>query len=335
MIRSFDLLDLPTLHRYRHEGLFLDSALALTWGTTLVPAGALLSYLAPATGIFTCLSHEDGKGARPMLAQLTHTASSPHARLSFIAPESALDSAALQELMEYMAAQVGERGGHNLLAEVDESTQIYEALRRAGFAIYARQRIWKVEDWPKEGERVKGWRSVVSREEIAVRSLYNALVPALVQQVEPPPWDRLRGMIYRHEGDVLAYAGLTYGPRGIIVQPFFHPDVEDITPKVVALLDNLPNRLTRSVHVRVRSYQSWLESALEEVGAQPGPRQAVMVKRLVVPIQEPAQSPLTAITGTRANPTVPFTRSIHRTAPPSKPVSPASGVPASATENGA
>jgi hypothetical protein len=35
-----------------------------------------------------------------------------------------------------------------------------------------------------------------------------------------------------------------------------------------------------------------------------------MVKRLAVHLQEPAQSPLTAIQGTRANPTVPFTRSI-------------------------
>jgi hypothetical protein len=31
----------------------------------------------------------------------------------------------------------------------------------------------------------------------------------------------------------------------------------------------------------VRSYQAWLEPILEDLGAQPGSRQAVMVRRLV------------------------------------------------------
>jgi hypothetical protein len=36
----------------------------------------------------------------------------------------------------------------------------------------------------------------------------------------------------------------------------------------------------------VRSYQAWLESVLEDLGAQPGPRQAVMVRRLVKTIKD-------------------------------------------------
>ena len=36
----------------------------------------------------------------------------------------------------------------------------------------------------------------------------------------------------------------------------------------------------------MRSYQAWLEASLEELGAEAGPRQAVMVKRLAKPVKE-------------------------------------------------
>ena len=63
---------------------------------------------------------------------------------------------------------------------------------------------------------------------LRIRSLYNNLVPGLVQQVEPLPPDQLRGMVYYQQGELLAYVELRYGPRGIWAQPFVHPDAEDI-----------------------------------------------------------------------------------------------------------
>jgi hypothetical protein len=45
-IRLFDWRDLPVLIRYRRHGLFFDNALVLTRGQALVPAGAMMSYLA-------------------------------------------------------------------------------------------------------------------------------------------------------------------------------------------------------------------------------------------------------------------------------------------------
>jgi hypothetical protein len=47
------------------------------------------------------------------------------------------------------------------------------------------------------------------------------------------------------------------------------------------LLSKVPNRRSRPVYICVRSYQSWLETAIEDLGAEAGPRQAVMVKQLV------------------------------------------------------
>ncbi len=114
-----------------------------------------------------------------------------------------------------------------------------------------------------------------------IRSLYNNLVPALVQQVEPFASQRPKGMVYYEHGDLIAFVELKYGHRGIWAQPFVHPDAQDMAEHLFDLLNKIPNRRSRPVYICVRSYQSWLETAIEDLGAEAGPRQAVMAKQLV------------------------------------------------------
>ena len=56
-VRLFDWSDLPALHHYRKDGVFLDSALLLTRGPLVGPGGIVL-LLAPSMGIFTCYSRK-------------------------------------------------------------------------------------------------------------------------------------------------------------------------------------------------------------------------------------------------------------------------------------
>ena len=44
----------------------------------------------------------------------------------------------------------GERGALRLLADVDEQTLAFEALRKCGFAIYNRQRVWRLMSWQQD-----------------------------------------------------------------------------------------------------------------------------------------------------------------------------------------
>ena len=113
-VRFFDWRDLPILHRYRHRGLFLDAATMLTRGQFLVPAGAMLAYFAPAIGIFTFLCENGDHSESPLLGQVTHPPGSPSARLSFLAPESALESFELPALLDYAALQIGERSSRRI-----------------------------------------------------------------------------------------------------------------------------------------------------------------------------------------------------------------------------
>jgi hypothetical protein len=195
-----------------------------------------------------------------------------------------------------------------LLADADEGTQAFEALRQAGFAIYARQRVWRLKGQPVGESQPTAWRQAIERDLIPVRSLYNNLIPGLVQQVEPFPAERLHGLILRQEDDLLAYVELKYGHRGVWVQPFVHPDLENVSERLADLLANLPNRLARPMYLCVRSYQAWLEAVIENLGAEPGPRQAIMVKHLAIPQKALRTLALPAMEGGHPEVTAPISR---------------------------
>lgn len=301
-IRLFDWPDIPILHRYRRCGLFLDTALVLTRGSLLISARTVLSAAGLGGGVYTYLCNQDEGNRDPLLAQVTHKTGATFARVSFIAPDEAVMSADLLALFDQLAPAVGERGAFHILAEVDEHSQALNVLRQAGFAIFAKQRIWRLDEKAESKPGHAGWQRCSGQDTIRVRSLYTDLVPGLVQQVEPLPRQRMNGMVYYRDGALLAYVELRYGPVGVWVQPFIHPDARDFTPHLGALLRSLPGRRARPLYLCIRSYQSWLEGMLEELGAVAGVSQAVMVRHLGVARRAVQPVTLPAINGTRAEP---------------------------------
>ncbi len=307
-IRPLDWRDIPALHRYRKQGVFLNSALLLTRGAHMF-AGSLLSYLAPASGIFTSVSTNNNNTKHNLIGQVIHLQASQTAHLTFLMPEEALDSASLSELMDHLSVQVIEHGAFRLLAEVDERSRAYESLRSTSFSIYARQRIWRIPE-PTSGQDLPvSWQVASEQDLIPVRSLYHNTVPGLVQQVEPFPVERLNGMVFRQGEDVLAYIELKYGHRGIYAQPFIDPDAEHLVPDLWELLPQVPHRRSRPVYLCIRSYNSWLESSLEDFGAQGGSLQAVMVKHLAVPQKAVRSFALPALEGGHPEVTAPISQS--------------------------
>jgi hypothetical protein len=278
--RPFDWRDLPTLHRYRDQCFFLDTLLVLTNGPVFAPTGALLSFLSPGTGALTYVQMPAERNNSVLFGQVTHSPGSLSAHLSFFAPLSAIGGEGLPNLMDHMVAQVGERGALHVLAEVDEQTEMFEFLRQMGFGIYTRQRIWKMFEGTASKTLPGLRRAISSRDLASVKFLYANLIPGLVQQVEPFPAGQMRGLVYYRGNELLAFVEIKYGPRGIWVQPFIHPDAENVVEPIFLFLKDLPNRRSRPVYVCVRSYQSWLESILEQCDAQPERSQGVMVRHL-------------------------------------------------------
>jgi hypothetical protein len=305
IIRPFDWRDLPALQRNRKNSVYLHSLVRLTRGVQLL-SGAIISSFASSSGIFTSVSLNNGDTKDPLIGQITHPSGSQLAHLSFLTPNGALASDGLSGLLEHLSDQVTERGAFRVLADVDEQTSAYSALRMHCFAIYARQRIWRLSAPASNETGSMAWQTVNDQDLIPVKSLYANLVPGLVQQVEPFPEERLQGLVYRQGTDVLAFVELAYGPVGIWAQPFVHPDAENVATELLVLLRNLPDRRSRPVYLCVRSYQSWLESVVEEIGGEPSPRQAVMVKHLAAPQKATRTFAVPALEGGQPEVTTPI-----------------------------
>lgn len=276
--RPLDLLDLPTLYRYRSEAVSLDSSRLLTRGNPLSAAG-LVAYFNPSRHIYSAVNPVDGKA---LLGGVIHSEGESFARLLYLAPGGELTHPGLPPLIEHLAAEAGAWGAFHTLAEVEEDSDAFPALRAAGFSVYAWQRIWDVShiSAPASSSR---WQKAQSVNLPAIQSLFHQIVPPLLQPVEPTP-KRASGLVC-NEG-ARCYVSLSQGVAGALASPLIHPEATGVPEKLRALVAEIPNRRGRPVYLCVRSYQAWLEPVLEDLGALSGPRQAVMVKHLARMVKE-------------------------------------------------
>ncbi|MBI3152164.1 MAG: hypothetical protein HYZ21_08530 [Chloroflexi bacterium] len=272
-IRSLDLLDIPTIARYRNDVLTLDNARALTRGHPLGAMG-LLAYINPARHLYAAISNG---GESALLGGIIHTRGDTFAKLLYLAPSSQLNAPQLPALIEHLAAQAGEWQAFHVIAEVDETSEVFPALRMAGFSVYAWQRVWDASLLEKTESGSGGeWRRMQSIDLPAVQSLHYQIVPQLLHPVEPAP-NRVMGFV---DHETKCFANVTAGMYGIVLTPLIHPDEQDVSEKIMSLVANLPDRRGRPIYLNVRSYQAWLEPVLADLGAKASARQAVMVKHL-------------------------------------------------------
>lgn len=270
-IRPLDLLDLPMIARLRNDVLALDSARRLTRGHPFGAAG-LLAYINPARHLYAAVANG---GESALLGAIIHSRGEPYAKLLYLAPASRLDHPDLPALIEHLVRQAGEWNAFHVLAEVAESSDVFPALRAAGFSVYAWQRMWDVSGIEGGGAASKsGWRRMQSVDLPAVQSLHYQIVPPLLHPVEPAP-SRAGGLV--HDRGIKSYAAVSAGIYGVVLSPLIHPEEGEAGARIASLVRKLPER---RVYLNVRSYQTWLEPVLEDLGAQPSERQAVMVKHL-------------------------------------------------------
>ncbi len=278
-VRSLDFLDLPFLARYRRRALALDSLRLLTRGHPL-GAAALLAYLDPRRFIYTAIAREDDDA---LMGQVVLEEGGSAARLTFLAPADCLDGLT-PPLLDHLTRKAAEWGALHLLAEVDEESPAFKSLRQAGFSMYAWQRVWKLPR-PDRLQDPPLWRSAEEEDWAAVQSLYAQIVPVLLQPLEALP-RQTAGLVCPAEDGLQAFALVHSGLAGVFIQPLIPPDSACL-PAQLASLAKTVHSGERSAYLCVRSYQAWLEAPLEEAGAQAGPRQAVMVKRLAGLVKEP------------------------------------------------
>ena len=324
MVRPIDWRDLALLHRMRNTGLCLDSQLTYTRQRYALQ-NAILDALTPGRSTSTLIDRPTHLEQESVFGQVRRRTEQHHARLTFIGPMTALDQPNCIQLLDALSQSAGENGAHHLIAEVEETSPAFESLRQAGFAIYARQRIWRLVDSPHgkpdllnaasgkdRPEEHRGgdepvWRREMGSDASAVHGLYLNLVPALVQQVETFPVHDSRGLVYWDRGELLGYLTIDRGPQGVLVHPYFHPAAERLDDLLASFLLQHTRHPGKPLYICVRSYQGGLSGSLDRLNFTPFSDQAVMVKRLTAHVRQAARAPLPALDGSQPEPTAPFT----------------------------
>jgi hypothetical protein len=191
-------------------------------------------------------------------------------------------------MVNELCRQAGTLGAINVRAEVEVGAPIFGTLRRNGFQVYDRQRVWHL---PAQvhlhqlAVRHQGWERVMDMDQIAIRHLFYSLVPPLAQAAQPLLPENLDGLVYWQEGEALGYLELQSGPNGIFLKPLLHPGIDNVGAILQsALLHCLP-LLGRPVYVAVPAYQSWIESTLYELKAEVASLRTLMVRYLAQPLR--------------------------------------------------
>lgn len=293
----------------------LDTIQLLTRGNPL-RTRAFLEYLNPSQGIYTAIIEEAGNIS--IIGQITHSGNIRSSHISFIAPGRAIFSPHMVEMMDHLAEQAGNWGTFHLLVDADEHSQYFDVLRKSGFSVYAWQRIWKFQPNTANSRmadfEVPGgaWQPAIERDTIGIKALCQSLIPALVQPVEPLFDRRLDGFFCRSDCNITGYAEVIQGPEGLWVQPFIHPETSNVPGLLMELLNTLGKKCNTTIFICVRSYQAWIESALEELPVLASPRQALMVRHLAVLEKELNPVRVPAFEKARVKPSAPVAHSESR-----------------------
>lgn len=289
--RAASLVDIPLVRRLIDQGAVLDSELEFTRDAN----GALVSsILLPQRGLCTLIARA---GKQQVVGQFRLRQDDPVAHIMYIAPylEANADDTAWLHVLDAMAREAGRHHAHALLAEVDENGSLFETMRTAGYAVYARQEIWV--RYPGEYQTFDEPITLTEETEadaLGIQSLLNNTVPSLVQQYSTPH-AAMTGLVYRKRDRVEAYIAYSEGKHGVYIIPYLHPDVMS---EATAILDAALRQIGRAqrlpVYVCVRRYQDWIMEVLAELRFEPCAQQAVMVKHITAGVRHATFAPLQA-----------------------------------------
>ncbi|MCP4425094.1 MAG: hypothetical protein GY803_11410 [Chloroflexi bacterium] len=316
MIRPFDLRDLALVRRLSEQGVSLHTESALT--NSLHPLrGALFSLVG---GDYPTFVWKLEKGEATGFIQLLVKDNDRHARILFVGSDTAvsphnenenepkIDESVWLPLLDQAVVEIGRRGIHSLVAEVDEMGAELPVLRRAGFAVYTRQDIFRLEtavaDTIAADNRTAPLELQPRRpvDDWDVQLLYGNMVPRLVQLVEPaPPFHQGEGWLLRENDELAAFAYIRAGSVAAWMRLFIHPNAEgradDIAVAAAQVAAKQVATRAQPIYCCVRRYQSWLQGPLERAGFELWRSQAVMVKHTVQHSTKPLPELSTVLDG--------------------------------------
>ncbi len=290
-IHALKFSDLPLILRLKQDAIVLHNELGLTEGAG-GQGSALLSSVVFRRGLHTLLATVEQQN---VVGQFRHRGGEANARIVYLAPtlESGEDDSMWLHMLDAMAVQAGKSGAHELVGEVEISHRLFETMRRAGYAVYSRQVIWRgALNAGFDAPAAAAISMETAADEAGIAALLGCTIPRIMQPVLGPAPD-MQGLVYRADGRIEAYLAYSEGKHGVYVMPYLHPEVLSQAPEIIAAaLGRIARARKLPVYICVRGYQGWLENAMLDLNFAPWREQAVMVKHLTAGVRQASFSRL-------------------------------------------
>lgn len=258
----------------------LNKRSLLTHGSPLSLA-ALTQRFKPSAESYTAVIESCDEGGN-LFGQVLHATGERSARLNFVAADYQGDGRELCGILDELNRKAGEMGALNVLAELEETSPVFELLRKAGYIVYGWETAWKL---PRKMSRLnqesKNWQIALPADDPQLKMLYQSLVPPVVQAAEAYSNGGTRRLVYREKEEIVAYVESSAGPNGLYLRPLVHPSVIDSDVMFGELVGQFAD-LGQPVYLQVRSYQAWLLDALESIGGEVSEHFTLLVKHLAV-----------------------------------------------------
>lgn len=289
---NMSLVDIPLVKRLSAQGMVLNSEMGLTRDARGPNSALLSSILFPQRGFHTLVARSD---EQQVVGQYRTWSDDPNAHIVYIAPrlDEHADDTAWLHILDAMAREAGKHDAHSLVAEVEESSHLFETMRTAGFAVYTRQEIWRRDaGLPIVNDENITLSEETERDATGIYSLFCSTIPSMVQQVAVPPGD-MRGLVYRNDDRIEGYLAISEGKDGIYLIPYLHQDITEDVAAIIEAAVAQTQRATRvPVYVCVRRYQNWVSHALQRIQFTRWVLQAVMVKHLAAGVRHAGFAPV-------------------------------------------
>ena len=224
----------------------------------------------------------DNDPERPCYAQVISRVDETQGQLTFLGACDDADQSDIASLLENLIANAGNWGTHYITCDLPANSPHLTGFKKAGFLTWANQTVFRLAPAVLEGSKPEFvWRTWNANDMRAMTSLYRGVVPGLFQPIEPITRKAALGLVLYHpEGELLGYADLDYGPKGVWVQPVLSPEAND--PQILSDLQRaIPELYSRPAFLAVRSYQPWLASLAAQVPGEVQGSQLLMVRYLV------------------------------------------------------
>lgn len=304
MPRFLSLDDLSAVQRLQAYGIQLDLERAALWPHTPLQAALYAHLPMNAIGADTLVLYSNDGRAVGFL-QARGRKGRPEADIVFLAPSLDRDVDAVSiwyRLLAECAHAIGSNGGQRLFAQVPGGNGIEEVFRQAGYAAYAREEIFRLDEWRPGLAKTNVLRHQRARDGWNLLRLYTELTPRPVQIAEgmlSPEgqggkmgdwWDQSRGagFILQVDGELAGAVRVRRGRAAHWLRFGLHPQAQEQSDALLrgalALLWAAPHR---PIYCSVRDYESGMANALERAGFKRAQTRTLLVKHTTARVKEP------------------------------------------------